>query len=146
MRSANHVGPAVLVMALAALPAAGQGQPAAGTAATVNGQAISEAAVQRGLINEDQLMAALAEQNNMKLVNLTEVKPSPEALTLVPETMASVYKVVPISIKDKVLTVAIGDPNNLPAMDDLRKASIEDIGLITDPKVDEANPPAKGGK
>jgi type IV pilus assembly protein PilB len=85
-----------------------------------SGLRTGQAAVQRGLINEDQLMAALAEQNNMKLVNLTEVKPSPEALTLVPETMASVYKVVPISIKDKSLTVAIGDPNNLPAMDDLR--------------------------
>jgi type IV pilus assembly protein PilB len=85
-----------------------------------SGLRTGQAAVQRGLINEDQLMAALAEQNNIKLVNLTEVKPSPEALTLVPETMASVYKVVPISIKDKSLTVAIGDPNNLPAMDDLR--------------------------
>jgi biopolymer transport protein TolR len=35
----------------------------------------------------------------------------------------------------------------MAAMDDLRKAQIEDIGLITDPKVDEANAaPAKGGK
>ena len=33
----------------------------------------------------------------------------------------------------------------MAAMDDLRKAQIEDIGLITDPKVDEANT-AKGGK
>ncbi|MGL4550701.1 MAG: ATPase, T2SS/T4P/T4SS family [Gemmataceae bacterium] len=79
-----------------------------------------QAAVQRGLINEDQLMAALAEQNGLKQVNLSEVKPSPESLIMVPETMASVYKVIPISIKDRVLTVAIGDPNNLGAMDDLR--------------------------
>jgi type IV pilus assembly protein PilB len=48
------------------------------------------------------------------------VKPTAEALQLVPETMASVYKVLPISYKDKVLTVAIGDPANLPALDDLR--------------------------
>jgi biopolymer transport protein ExbD len=35
----------------------------------------------------------------------------------------------------------------MQAMDDLRKAQIEDIGLITDPKVDEANAAAaKGGK
>jgi biopolymer transport protein TolR len=33
----------------------------------------------------------------------------------------------------------------MAAMDDLRKAQIEDIGLITDPKVDDANA-AKGGK
>jgi biopolymer transport protein ExbD len=35
----------------------------------------------------------------------------------------------------------------MAAMDDLRKAGIEDIGLITDPKVDPANPqPPVGGK
>jgi biopolymer transport protein TolR len=33
----------------------------------------------------------------------------------------------------------------MAAMDDLRKAGIEDIGLITDPKVD-SNPPPTGGK
>jgi len=33
----------------------------------------------------------------------------------------------------------------MAAMDDLRKAGIEDIGLITDPKVDP-NAPATGGK
>ncbi len=84
------------------------------------GQQTGQVAVGRGLINEDQLLQALAEQNNLKVVNLSEVKPTPEALQLVPETMASVYKVLPLSFKDKVLTVAIGDPNNLPAMDDLR--------------------------
>ena len=34
--------------------------------------------------------------------------------------MASVYKVLPLSFKDNVLTVAIGDPANLAALDDLR--------------------------
>jgi type IV pilus assembly protein PilB len=84
------------------------------------GQLSGQVAVSRGLINDEQLLTALAEQHNLKVVNLTEVKPTPEALQLVPETMASVYKVIPLTFKDKVLTVAIGDPNNLPAMDDLR--------------------------
>ncbi|MBY0231564.1 MAG: Flp pilus assembly complex ATPase component TadA [Gemmataceae bacterium] len=79
-----------------------------------------QAAVARGLINEDQLLAALAEQNNLKVVNLAEAKPSPEALALVLEPMAAVYKVLPLSVKDKSLTVVIADPNNLGALDDLR--------------------------
>jgi type IV pilus assembly protein PilB len=81
-----------------------------------------QAAVSRGLINEDQLLQALAEQHNLKTINLSEVKPSAEALKLVPETMAGVYKVLPISVneKEKVLTIAIGDPNNLTSIDDLR--------------------------
>ncbi len=83
-------------------------------------QPVGQVAVARGLINEDQLLQALGEQHGLKVVNLQEAKPSPEVLQLVPETMASVYKVVPISFKDKVLTIAIGDPNNLAAIDDLR--------------------------
>ncbi len=83
-------------------------------------QPVGQVAVSRGLINEDQLLQALGEQHGLKIVNLQEVKPQPEALQLVPETMANVYKVVPLSFKDKVLTIAIGDPNNLAAVDDLR--------------------------
>jgi type IV pilus assembly protein PilB len=83
-------------------------------------QPVGQAAVARGFINEDQLLQALGEQNNLKVVNLSEVKPQPEALQLVNETMASVYKVLPLTFKDKVLTIAIGDPHNLAAADDLR--------------------------
>lgn len=79
-----------------------------------------QVALNRGMITEDQLMQALAEQFNLRIVNLEESKPSQEALTLVPETMASVYKVLPLSVKDEVLTVVLGDPLNLPALDDLR--------------------------
>jgi type IV pilus assembly protein PilB len=84
------------------------------------GQLTGQAAVSRGLVTEDQLLMALAEQHGLKLVNVEEVKPQPEALQLVPETMASVYKIVPLGLRDKVLTIAMSDPSNLPALDDLR--------------------------
>jgi type IV pilus assembly protein PilB len=83
-------------------------------------QPVGQVAMSRGLINEEQLLQALGEQHGLKVANLQELRPHPEALTMVNETMASVYKVVPISYKDKVLTIAIGDPNNLAALDDLR--------------------------
>jgi undecaprenyl-diphosphatase len=40
--------------------------------------------VDRGLINADQLLQALSEQHSLKLANLSESKPSPEALAIVP--------------------------------------------------------------
>ncbi len=79
-----------------------------------------QAAVSQGLINEDQLLQALAEQNGLKVANLQEAKPQPEALAAVPETMADVYKILPLTLKDKVLTIVIGDPANMSAVDDLR--------------------------
>src|SRR5262245_39229715 len=64
-----------------------------------SGQKIGEAAVARGLVNEDQLLQALAEQYGLKVAVLEDVKVQPEATQLVPETMATVYKVLPLSYR-----------------------------------------------
>ena len=85
-----------------------------------SGKKLGAVAVARGLVNEDQLVKALAEQSNIKIGNLNEQKSQPEALLLVSETMASMYKVIPLTFKDKILSVAIVDPNNLTSVDDLR--------------------------
>jgi len=79
-----------------------------------------QAAVAQGLINEDQLLQALAEQNGLKVANLQDAKPQTEVLALVPETMADVYKILPLSLTNKVLTIVIGDPANMSSVDDLR--------------------------
>jgi type IV pilus assembly protein PilB len=44
----------------------------------------------------------------------------PKVLELVPQTMSEIYKIMPISLKDSVLTVAMSEPQNLEALDDLR--------------------------
>jgi type IV pilus assembly protein PilB len=92
-----------------------------GDESKATGKTIGEAAVARGLITDDQLLQALGELNGLKVVtNPADLKPTAEALALVPETMATVYKILPLTYRDKVLTVALSDPNHLPALDDLR--------------------------
>lgn len=112
-------------------------------------QPIGQVALARGLITEEQLLQALAEQFNLKVVNLQEVKPQPEAIQAVPETMASVYKVLPLTYKDNVLTVAIADPANLTALDDLRNfLGVKQVVpvLATQRALQEAIPKAYAGK
>jgi type IV pilus assembly protein PilB len=102
------------------------------------GSLLGQTAVSRGLITEDQLLQALGEQHNLKLANLEEVKPTPDALALVPENMASAYKLLPLSVtKDKVLTVAIGDPIHVMSLDDLRNL----LGITE--VIPQLAPPAK---
>jgi type IV pilus assembly protein PilB len=84
------------------------------------GLQIGQVAVTKGLITETQLLQALADQFGLKFLTAEELKPTPEALTAIPETTATVFKVLPISINEGVVTVAIGDPMNLPSLDDLR--------------------------
>ncbi len=84
------------------------------------GEVIGRVAVRLGLVNEAQISEALAEQWGMQVVNLPETNVPAKVLELVPETMASLYKIMPIALKDNILTVAMADPQNIAALDDLR--------------------------
>ena len=83
-------------------------------------ESLGQLAVGRGYLNDDQLLQATAEIHGMKLADLTEMKPTPEALRLVSKHMAELYKMVPISYADNSLVVAVSDPNSLQAVDDLK--------------------------
>ncbi|MSR58937.1 MAG: pilus assembly protein PilB [Planctomycetaceae bacterium] len=98
------------------------------------GEVIGRVAVRMGLIGESQLGEALAEQWGMQVVNIKETTISPKVLDLVPETMASIYKIMPISLKNNVLTVAMADPQNIAALDDLRNFLGYDVrGAVSNP-------------
>lgn len=84
------------------------------------GEIIGRVALRLGFVNESQITEALAEQWGMAVVNLKETSIPPKVLELVPQTMAEIYKIMPISLKNDVLTVAMADPQNVAALDDLR--------------------------
>ncbi len=84
------------------------------------GEVIGQVAKRMGHVTEEQITEALAEQFGMPVINLAETTIPPKVLELVPETMASVYKIMPVSLMENVLTVAMADPQNLAALDDLR--------------------------
>jgi type IV pilus assembly protein PilB len=103
------------------------------------GEILGQVALKLGLINNDQLTEALAEQWGMPVVNLAETNIPPKVIDLVPSTMAEVYKIMPISMRDNVLTVAMADPQNLGALDDLRNfIGMEVRGAVSSPAAVEA--------
>ncbi len=95
---------------------------------------LTELAMERGLVNEDQLLQAQAELHGMKVQSLEDVKPNKEAISKVTSTMADLYKVVPLVFENNVLTVAMSDPNNLQALDDIRNfLGIADVKAVLAP-------------
>ncbi|MEC7556827.1 MAG: ATPase, T2SS/T4P/T4SS family [Planctomycetota bacterium] len=84
------------------------------------GEVLGQVAVRLELVTDEQVTEGLAEQWGMPVVNLRETTIPPKVLELVPQTMAEIYKIVPISLKNDLLTVAMGDPHNVAALDDLR--------------------------
>ena len=103
------------------------------------GEIIGQVALRMGAITPDQLTEALAEQWGMPVVNLEETNIPPKVIELVPQTMADVYKIMPISLKDDILTVAMADPQNVAALDDLRNFIGKEVrGAVSTPAAVEA--------
>ncbi|MFN6148450.1 MAG: GspE/PulE family protein, partial [Planctomyces sp.] len=84
------------------------------------GQPIGQVAVRMGLVNQRQVTEALASQWGMPVINLEETNIPPQVLEIVPQPMAEMYRIMPVSIKNNVLTVAMADPQNVGVLDDLR--------------------------
>ena len=84
------------------------------------GQLLGKVAEAQGLINEEQLSQALAEQWGLQVIHLADTVILPNVLNLVTDTMAQLYRIVPISFRDNVLTIAVCDPQNLSIQDELR--------------------------
>jgi len=83
---------------------------------------IGKVAVRLGMVNEDQVLKALGEQLGMKVVKLGELSLPPEVTELVNETMATAFKIVPMSQnkKDKTIIVAMAEPQNPATLESLQ--------------------------
>jgi type IV pilus assembly protein PilB len=94
------------------------------------GALLGRIAEDMGLITDDQLVQALAEQMNMRVVSLSEVELSREVLDSISETMAQMYRVIPVIKEENTLTLATCDPQNLAIQDELRNFLGFDIRLV----------------
>ena len=83
-----------------------------------------------GLITDEQLAQALGEQMGMHVINLGETVIPSDVLARVNETMAMMYRIVPISFKNNILTVAMQDPQNFQVMDELRNFLGYDVRAV----------------
>ncbi len=91
------------------------------------GTPLGRVLVDEGLVPEAELVKALARQIGIEYVDLTEITIDPAAAALVPEYLAQRYTVIPIGFEDDRLVVAMADPANVLAIDDLRAITGMDI-------------------
>jgi type IV pilus assembly protein PilB len=83
-----------------------------------------------GYIRERDLVMALAEQVGLDFVDLSEHQIDPIAATLLPEQLARRYRALPIGERDGKLLVAMSDPANVFALDDIRSITNRDVQPI----------------
>ena len=84
------------------------------------GGRLSNILVSLKLVKGKDLMLALSKSLHIPPVNLTRLKIKPEVIKIIPEQVARHYQLIPISRIADNLTVAISDPLNVFALDDIR--------------------------
>ncbi len=92
-----------------------------------SGTPLGRVLVDEGLVAEAELVKALARQIGIEYVDLAEASIDPSAAALVPDYLADRYTVIPIGFDDDRLIVAMADPANVLAIDDLRAITGMDI-------------------
>ncbi len=80
-----------------------------------------------GYIRERDLVRALAEQVGLEFVDLTEYRIDAAATALLPEALCRRYRALPIGEEDGKLLVAMSDPANVYALDDIRTITGRDV-------------------
>ena len=88
------------------------------------------------IIGEDQLLQFLSTNLYIPSLHLSKYKFDPEIVKIIPAHMAQQYTVIPISRIANTLTVAMADPLNVFALDDLKVITGCDIDIVLSP-IDE---------
>jgi type IV pilus assembly protein PilB len=86
--------------------------------------------IEQRVISEEELLAVLSEQLFIPTLNLSKYKFDPALISLIPERVARQYCVIPLSRMGNTLTVAVSDPLNIFALDDLRITTGLEIDVV----------------
>lgn len=87
------------------------------------GTSLGRVLVELGVLTENQLVAALAQQVGMRFVDLDDYAVDRAAVVKVPGPVCQRYNVLPIAIDNGQLILAMADPGNVLAIDDVRQVA-----------------------
>ena len=85
-----------------------------------NGGRLGSCLIKLGLVTDEDVTTFLSRQYGVPSINLSFFEVDPEVVKLVPEDTARRYEVVPLSRVGSSLTIAMVDPTNVFAMDDIK--------------------------
>jgi type IV pilus assembly protein PilB len=85
-----------------------------------SGMRLGYTLVKLGFIEETEVTKMLARQYRMPAVDLSRFEVDPKILKLLPPDIATRHTVLPLKREGRTLTVAIADPNNVTAIEDIK--------------------------
>ena len=101
--------------------------------ANLNGKNIEQALVDSGFVDERGFYQVIADALGTDFIDLSENEIAPEILQLIPAGLARLHQALPIAAHDNTLKVALVDPLDLRAAEDLRFALGKDVHVVVAP-------------
>jgi type IV pilus assembly protein PilB len=105
-----------------------------------SGKRVGEVLIDAGFLSEEQLAEAVSERLNLPRVSLDMIVIDPAVVQRVPVEIARRYRVIPIFGIGNTLTLAMADPLNIIALDEIRYVTGCDIkrAVATGTEIKEA--------
>ena len=101
-----------------------------------SGKSIGRLLIDHGAVAEPALVAALAKQIGLPFVDLADQQIDVTAAALIPQAVAKRYVALPIGFEDDALVVAMYDPGNVFAIDDIRTLTGREIVPVVATRAD----------
>jgi type IV pilus assembly protein PilB len=101
--------------------------------ADLNGKTIAQAMTDSGFVDERGFYQTIADGLGTEYVDLSETEIAPEILRLIPSGLARLHRALPIGISGNALRVALVDPLDPRAGEDLRFALGKDVDVVVAP-------------
>src|SRR6185312_12026454 len=76
--------------------------------------------VKLGFVKDEEITALLSKQYGVPSINLTQFEIDQSVIKLIPPETVQKYQIIPLSRAGATLTIAITDPTNVFAMDDIK--------------------------
>ena len=83
------------------------------------GKKLGELLIENGLVTEVDIIRAIEEQTGIKEVDLSNIKIDKKVLKMIPQTLCEKYLLAPFGFADGKIKVALADPLNIFAIDDI---------------------------
>ena len=100
---------------------------------TLNGKTIAQAMVDGGFVDEHGFYQTIADALGTEYLDLNTFETAPEILRLIPSGLARLHRALPVGLNGEILRIALADPLDLRAAEDLRFALGKDIDVVVAP-------------
>jgi len=99
-----------------------------------SGREIDEIMIEQAIVTPEEFSQIIATELGVDAVNLSGFEPVPALLHLVPAGMARLHQAIPLTASGNILTVALGNPLDTQALDDLRFTLNREIVQMVAPR------------